>query len=57
MKSVANSLLSEFLSEGQFKVVDFSLRICNNSGIVTGNDTAILLFFDQELVCRRKNER
>src|SRR5688500_17044170 len=27
------------------KKVDFSFRICNNSGIVTGNDTAILSLF------------
>jgi LacI family transcriptional regulator len=27
------------------KKVDFSIKICNNSGIVTGNDTAILSLF------------
>jgi hypothetical protein len=30
-----------FMIGAILKIVDFSIRICHNSGIVTGNDTAI----------------
>jgi hypothetical protein len=29
--------------------------MCNNSGIVTGNDTAIIALFSEDLICGRKN--
>jgi hypothetical protein len=39
------------------KIVDFSCQMCNNIGIVAGNDTDNLSFFDQELACGKKSGR
>jgi len=39
------------------EVVDFLMGLCNNSGIVTGNDTAIIALFSEDSICGRKNGR